>query len=76
MDVQDIKLWVVAALVRAVKTGAQSLLALIGTTAVSITSLDWQQMLAVAATAMVASLLTSVAGVPEVAEGSSPLSRG
>ena len=75
MSKEDLAKWAVAALVRAVKTGAQSLLALIGTTAVSVTSLDWGQMLAVAATAMVASLLTSVAGVPEVSEGSSPLSK-
>lgn len=75
MDVQDIKTWAVAALVRALKTGAQTTAAMLGTEAVSITSFDWPQMLAVAATAMVASLLMSVAGVPEVAEGSSPLSK-
>lgn len=52
----DIKAWASAALVRAVKTGAQTLATLIGTGQVGITSLDWPQMLAVTATAMVLSL--------------------
>lgn len=65
--------WAKAAGIRAIKTGAQTLVALIGTGAVSVTSLDWSQMLGVAVTAMVVSVLTSVAGVPEVADGTSPL---
>lgn len=69
----DIRAWAMAALVRAVKTGAQTLATLIGTGQVGITSLDWPQMLAVTATAMVLSLLTSVAGVPEVDGGKSPV---
>ena len=63
----DWKLWLRAALIRCVKTGAQTLASLIGTGAVGILSLDWAQMLSVTATAMVLSLLTSVAtGLPEV----------
>lgn len=63
----DWKLWARAALIRCVKTGAQTLASLIGTGAVGILSLDWAQMLSVTATAMVLSLLTSVAtGLPEV----------
>ena len=63
----DWKLWARAALIRSVKTGAQTLASLIGTGAVGILSLDWAQMLSVTATAMVLSLLTSVAtGLPEV----------
>lgn len=69
----DIRQWALAALVRALKTGAQTLATLIGTGAVAITSLDWAQMLAVTATAMVLSLLTSLAGVPEVDGGKSPV---
>ena len=65
--------WAKAAGIRAIKTGAQTLVALIGTGAVSVTSLDWAQMLGDAVTAMVVSVLTSVAGVPEVADGTSPL---
>lgn len=66
-----IKQWAVSALVRAVKTGAQTLVALIGTGAVGITELNWVSLLSVTATAVVLSLLTSVAGIPEVADGAS-----
>ena len=65
MSEQDI-LWFKAAAVRAVKTGAQTLASLIGTGAVGILALDWPQMLSVTATAMVLSVLTSIAGLPEV----------
>lgn len=65
MSEQDI-LWLKAAGVRAIKTGAQTLASLIGTGAVGILALDWPQMLSVTATAMVLSVLTSVAGLPEV----------
>lgn len=68
--------WARAALVRAVKTGAQTLASLIGTGAVGILELDWAQMAGVTATAVVLSLLTSVAGVPEVGGGESPLAKG
>lgn len=53
------KFWA-AALERAVRTFAQVLLTLIGTDAVDITDLEWKHMLAVAATAFVVSLLTSI----------------
>ena len=67
----DMESWAKAAAVRALKTGAQTLATLIGTGAVAITDLDWPQMLAVTATSMVLSALTSVAGIPEVADGKS-----
>ena len=60
--------WFKAAGVRALKTFCQSLASMIGTGAVGIIDLDWQQMLSIAATATVLSLLTSVAGLPEVQE--------
>lgn len=75
MTKDGIKKWCVAAGVRAVKTAAQTALAAMGTTVVSITSLDWPQITALAATAAVASILTSIVGVPEVDEGASPLSK-
>ena len=71
MDKESVKKWAIAAVKRAVKTAAQVALAAMGTTVVAITALDWPQILAIAATAAVASLLTSVAGVPEVADGAS-----
>ena len=75
MDKDGIKKWCIAAGVRAVKTAAQTALAAIGTTAVAITALDWPQIAALAATAAVTSVLTSIVGVPEVEEGASPLSK-
>lgn len=60
--------WAKAALIRAIRTFAQALVAEIGTGAVGIVQLDWPAMLSVAATAAALSLLTSVAGLPEVKE--------
>ena len=67
MVIHNWKKWLKAALVRAVKTVAQSALATIGVS-VTLDSVDW---LTVGSTALVAgllSLLTSVAGLPEVEE--------
>lgn len=55
----DIRFWQAAG-ERAVKTFAQALLALIGTSAVGIMDLDWLQMFSVALTATVVSILTSI----------------
>lgn len=59
--------WVKAAGVRAIKTFAQAAIALIPAAAM-ITAVDWKTVLGTAALAAVASLLTSVAGLPEVEE--------
>ncbi len=58
--------WVKAALIRAVKTFAQTMVALIGTGAVGFTDLDWLKILSVSGVAALLSLLTSVAGLPEL----------
>ena len=71
----DIRDWACAAMIRALKTFAQTLAALIGTGAVGFTDLDWPHMVSVAGVAAVLSLLTSVAGLPEVADGASPLAK-
>lgn len=62
----NVKEWAKAALVRAVKTFAQTMVALIGTGAVGFTDLDWVKILSVSGVAFVLSLLTSVAGLPEL----------
>lgn len=59
----DIRFWGAAA-ERALKTLAQTLVALIGANAVSILDLDWANMLGVSATAAIVSVLTSVASAP------------
>lgn len=76
MDMMDFVVeWAPAALVRAVKTAAQTAVALIGTGAVGFTDLDWLQIASVAGVAATASILTSVAGIPEAGGGESPLAR-
>lgn len=60
------KEWTRAALIRAVKTFAQGLATLIGTDYISIVDLNWSQMLGISATMALLSILTSVAGLPEV----------
>lgn len=57
--------WIKAAGARAVKTTAQAALALIPA-AVTITQVDWKTVAGTALLAGIASILTSVAGIPEV----------
>ncbi len=62
------KLWFKCAGVRAIKTVAQTAVATIGTTAV-MSEVDWAMVLSASLLAGVLSMLTSVAGLPEVKEG-------
>lgn len=62
------KRWVKAALIRAIKTVAQTAVALIGTNAIGITAVDWVAVASAAALAGIVSILTSIAGLPEVKE--------
>jgi hypothetical protein len=59
------KAWWKAAGVRAVKTVAQTAVATIGTSAV-LGDVDWAMAVSAAVLAGILSLLTSVAGLPEV----------
>ena len=59
--------WIKAAGVRAVKTMAQTAVATIGTSAV-LDDVNWVGVVSAAVLAGVLSLLTSVAGLPEVKE--------
>lgn len=61
------KEWLKKAGVRAIKTVAQTAVATIGTAAV-IGDVDWVMVASASALAGVLSLLTSVAGLPEVTE--------
>ena len=61
------KRWLKAAGIRAVKTMAQSAVALLPASAM-ITAVDWKVVIGTAALAGVASMLTSVAGLPELKE--------
>lgn len=60
--------WMKAASVRAVKTMAQTAVAVIGTAAV-VSAVDWKMTVSAAVVAGVVSVLTSIAGLPEVKDG-------
>lgn len=75
MDKENITKWLIAALVRALKTAAQTAIAVIPTSAVTIGEVDAAMVLGAAALGAVLSILTSLAGVPEVQEGASPLAK-
>lgn len=62
-----IKKWLKAAAVRAVKTIAQTAIATIGTAA-ALGGVDWIMVASASALAGVLSILTSIAGLPEVKE--------
>ena len=61
------KKWIKAAGIRAIKTVAQSALATIGTTAL-FDQVDWRVVAGAALLAGILSLLTSIAGLPELKE--------
>lgn len=61
----DTKKWLKAAGVRAVKTVAQAAIAGIGTAA-ALGQVDWRYVVSASVLAGVISILTSIAGIPEV----------
>ena len=61
----DTKKWMKKAGVRAVKTMAQTFVAMIGTATV-IGAVDWKMVLSASVLAGILSVATSVAGIPEV----------
>ena len=60
----DTSKWMVNAGIRAVKTMAQTAVAVMGTSTV-LSAIDWRMVLSSAVVAGIVSLLTSVAGLPE-----------
>ena len=62
------KKWFKAAGIRAIKTVAQTAVAMIGTS-VAISDVNWIVVLSASVLAGVLSMLTSIAGLPEIKEG-------
>ncbi len=62
---KDWKKWAKAAGIRAVKTFAQSAVAMLPAAA-TITAVDWKVVIGTAALAAIVSILTSIAGLPEL----------
>ena len=65
---ENFKLWIKCAGIRAIKTVAQTAIATIGTSAV-IGDVNWVMVVSASGLAGILSILTSVAGLPEVKEG-------
>lgn len=65
MKNQNFNFWCKKAGIRAVKTLAQAAVATIGTSAL-LTEVDWKVVASTAVLAAILSLLTSIAGLPEV----------
>lgn len=62
----NFKEWLKAAATRAIRTMAQSALAIIGTSALTMGDVDWKMVVSASALAALISLLTAIAGLPEV----------
>lgn len=67
---KQIKRWVLAAFVRALKTAAQAALGAIGASTI-MGDVNWIMCGSAALLAAIVSLITSLAGIPEVGEGAS-----
>ena len=63
---KNFKKWLAASCIRALKTFAQTAVGMLTGDLVGILEVNWISVLSVSATAAVLSLLTSVAGLPEL----------
>lgn len=61
----NFKAWLKAAAIRAIKTMAQTAVSLI-TVGNLVTEMDWVAIISISVTAGISSILTSIAGLPEV----------
>lgn len=60
--------WVKAALIRAIRTFAESMLAYIGTGALILSDVNWMAALSAGAFGFIIAILLALAGLPEVKE--------
>ena len=66
-NIEELKRWIKCAGIRAIKTIAQTAIATIGTSAV-IGEVNWFAVISASTLSGILSLLTSIAGLPEVKE--------
>lgn len=64
--IKNFKSWIKCAGVRAIKTFAQAFIGAIGGTALALGDVNWVSVLSSAAFAAIMSIMTSLAGLPEV----------
>lgn len=67
MDSERIKRWIIAAGIRAIKTFAQTAISMV-TVGQAFIEVNWANVLSVSGVAALLSLMTSIAGLPELKE--------
>ena len=72
MDKRDWKKWALAALVRAVRTFAEAMLAYIGTGALVLGDVNWLAALSAGAFGFVTAVLLALTGLPEADDNRPP----
>lgn len=70
--IKNFKSWIKSAAIRAIKTFAQTFLATIGTGAAVLGDVNWIMVASSAALSAILSLVTSIAGLPEVKSEETP----
>lgn len=72
--IKNVKLWIKSAVIRAIKTVAQTFLAFIPMSTVFLNEVNWGMALSAAALAGILSIVTSLAGLPEVDQAENTVS--
>jgi hypothetical protein len=67
---ESLKAWIKAAIIRAVKTAAQTAVSIISVGTI-MSDVDWAMVASASGLAAILSILTSIAGIPEVEDGAS-----
>lgn len=63
---KNFKKWLIASLIRAVRTFAEAILAVIGTNYIRFNEVDWVGALSIGLTAFIITILMAITGLPEV----------